>query len=239
MGDQMVFKRYEIKYMLTKSQYNMLKKEMAAYMIADIHGKSTILSLYMDTPENLLIRRSIEGPFYKEKVRLRSYGVADKDTEVFLELKKKCNSVVYKRREGMSEQQLEDYLYRNVMPKDTQIMREIDYSIRRYPGLAPKMMLSYEREAYYASNDHEFRITFDENILWRTEDLSLCSKVYGTPLLAPGQVLMEVKAAEAIPLWLVQFMSKNHIYKTSFSKYGTAYKINEQNLQNGGIYRYA
>jgi hypothetical protein len=139
----------------------------------------------------------------------------------------------------MSEQQLEDYLYRNVMPKDTQIMREIDYSIRRYPGLAPKMMLSYEREAYYASNDHEFRITFDENILWRTEDLSLCSKVYGTPLLAPGQVLMEVKAAEAIPLWLVQFMSKNHIYKTSFSKYGTAYKINEQNLQNGGIYRYA
>jgi SPX domain protein involved in polyphosphate accumulation len=239
MGDQMVFKRYEIKYMLTKSQYNMLKKEMAAYMIADIHGKSTILSLYMDTPENLLIRRSIEGPFYKEKVRLRSYGVAEKDTEVFLELKKKCNSVVYKRREGMTEQQLEDYLYQNVMPKDTQIMREIDYSIRRYPGLAPKMMLSYEREAYYASNDHEFRITFDENILWRTEDLSLCSKVYGTPLLPPGQVLMEVKAAEAIPLWLVQFMSKNHIYKTSFSKYGTAYKINEQNLQNGGIYRYA
>ena len=132
-------------------------------------------------------------------------------------------------------------------------MREIDFAMKRYPGLKPAVLLSYDREAFYAKNDHEFRMTFDENILWRDTDLSLCSPIGGTPLLAPDQVLLEVKTAGAIPLWLVHLFSEQGIRKTSFSKYGTAYRSiftqqkqqqaalqpNTEPTVDGGIYKYA
>ena len=210
--------------MLDANQLSMLKNEMKNYMIADEHGKSTICSLYFDTPQYLLIRRSMDHPMYKEKLRLRSYGVADKDTTVFVELKKKYDSVVYKRRVAMTEAEACDYLLGRRQVMDTQITREIDYCMDMYKGIAPAMLLSYEREAYYAKDDHEFRVTFDQNILWRDYDLNLCSGIYGNPILKENQTLMEVKTAGAIPMWMVRFLRDNGIYKTSFSKYGTAYR---------------
>lgn len=239
MSDQMIFKRYEIKYILTRTQMELIKKEMEKYMIADIHGKSTICSLYFDTPDYLLVRRSLEHPVYKEKLRLRSYGVAANDSMVFVELKKKYDSVVYKRRIGMTETEAEKYLLHGKSVMDTQISREIDYFMQMYDGIRPSVLLSYQREAFYASDDHEFRITFDENILWRDYNLSLRDGIYGSSLLTKDSVLMEVKTAGSIPLWLVKLLSSNHIFKTTFSKYGTAYRTIYQNKLNGGNYHYA
>lgn len=239
MSDQMIFKRYEIKYMLTKQQLSIIKEAIKEHMEADVHGQNAICSLYFDTPDFLLIRRSLEHPVYKEKLRLRSYGTAQPDSTVFIELKKKYDSVVYKRRVAMTEQNAEDYLLHHKKIMDTQITREIDYCMDFYHDLAPAVMLSYQREAFYGKNDPDFRITFDEKILWRDYDLSLCSGIYGNPILPPGNVLMEVKTSSAIPLWFTEILTKNHIYKTSFSKYGTAYRTIFENKQNGGIYHYA
>jgi hypothetical protein len=86
------------------------------------------------------------------------------------------------------------------------------------------MLLCYDREAYYAKDNHEFRVTFDSNVLWRDYDLSLGKGIYGTPILQPDQFIMEIKTIDSIPLWMVKLLSDNHIYKTSFSKYGTAYQ---------------
>ena len=141
-----------------------------------------------------------------------------------MELKKKYESVVYKRRIAMTEDEAERYLLFHEKVKDTQITREIDYCLKNYKKLAPAVMLSYEREAFYAKDDHEFRITFDQNILWRNYDLSLCKGIYGEAILDKNKVLMEVKTAGAIPLWMVHFLTENQIYKTSFSKYATAYR---------------
>lgn len=193
MADQMIFKRCEIKYMLDVTQAELLKKLMDQYMVADEHGVSTICSLYFATPDHLLIRGSMEHPVYKEKLRLRSYGTADKDTTVFVELKKKYESVVYKRRIAMSEAEAERYLSGHEKVKDTQITREIDYCQKNYKDLAPAVLLSYEREAFYAKDDHEFRVTFDRNILWRDYDLSLCKGIYGEAVLDKNKVLMAVK----------------------------------------------
>lgn len=244
MAEQTIFKRYEIKYMLTRAQLAELKTLMAKYMIADIHGKNTNCSLYYDTPDKLLIRRSMESPVYKEKLRIRSYGVAQPDTKVFIELKKKYEGVVYKRRVEMTEEESVRYLIQHEKVKDSQITREIDYCFSRYENLAPACLLSYVREAYYGKNDHEFRITFDENILWRDYDLNLNSGIYGEEILEPDQILMEVKVLDHMPLWLVKFFSENKIYKTSFSKYAVAYKRMEErkhivNNVNKGEIKYA
>lgn len=225
MEAQKIFKRYEYKYMLTLEQLATLRELMEQYMIADAFGRSTICNLYFDTPQYLLIRRSIENHVYKEKIRLRTYGQATPDTTAFIELKKKYKKVVYKRRISARYENAMQYLCQraDVIPH-SQICSELNYALSLYKEIQPVMYLSYEREAFYGKEDHELRITFDQNILWRTEDLNLTSPVYGRALLQPGQVLTEIKIGHAMPLWLNHFLTEHHIYRTSFSKYGTAYK---------------
>lgn len=236
MAHQMIFKRYELKYMLTKAQTEQIKRYMAAYMQGDAYGRSTICNIYYDTPVFLLIRRSIEKPVYKEKLRLRSYGVATPDSITFVELKKKYEDVVYKRRVAMPEHEAMAYLAGQSHPADTQIVREIDYARQLYCPLQPTVFVSYEREAFYAKDDPDFRVTFDERILWRDTDLSLCAGVGGAPILHEGQTLMEIKTGAAIPLWMVKLLSDQHIYKTSFSKYGTAYQMRHRQTKTGGLF---
>ena len=219
-----VFKRYELKYMLTTAQKESILQAMADHMAPDAYGRTTIRNVYFDTDNYRLIRRSIEKPAYKEKLRVRSYTqVADEDT-VFVELKKKYEKVVYKRRIALASQDAMAWVCReSACPVDTQISREIDYFIDVYGKLKPTMFLSYEREAYYDTGGGDFRVTFDEHILCRQTDISLSSDVYGTPILPDGKVLMEIKCSGGIPLWMVRVLSRERIYKTSFSKYGTAY----------------
>lgn len=223
MSYQAIFKRYEIKFLISKAQADALKTIMSEYMTADKHGQSTVCNLYFDTPDFLLIRRSIEKPIYKEKLRLRSYGKATSEKQVFPELKKKYKGIVYKRRLEMTEKKAMACLSGKMSFPDTQIGREIAYCFERYKDLAPRVFLSYEREAFYAKSSRDFRMTFDKNILWRDYDLSLYDGIYGAPILDSDKILLEVKTSGAIPLWLTKWLSENKIYKTSFSKYGNAY----------------
>lgn len=225
MAFQTVFKRYELKYILTQEQKEEILKAMEPYMALDGYGRTTIRNLYFDTDDYRLVRHSIDKPVYKEKLRVRSYEQADSDSTVFVELKKKYESVVYKRRISLPEKEAMDWVNGiRHCHKDTQISREIDYFLKMYAPLKPVVYLSYEREAYYEKNGGDFRVTFDDTILCRREELSLQSEVYGTPLLAPGLTLMEIKCAGGIPLWMTRALSRERIYKTSFSKYGTAYE---------------
>ena len=225
MAVQTVFRRYELKYLLTMAQKETVLKAMQPYMTLDKYGRTTIRNLYYDTDSYLLIRRSIEKPAYKEKLRIRSYSQTDDNSTVFVELKKKYKHVVYKRRISLPYTDATAWLSREKHPaKHTQIANEIDYFLDYYGSLHPTVFLSYERKAYYCNDGSDFRVTFDDNILCRQEDLSLESEVYGTPILPEGKVLMEIKCSGGIPLWMTHVLSKEKIYKTSFSKYGTAYQ---------------
>ena len=224
MASPMVFERYEIKYLLTRAQKEAVMAAMEDYMDPDSFGRSTIRNLYYDTDNYRLVRRSLERPVYKEKLRVRSYGTAKPEDEVFVELKKKYQSIVYKRRTGIREKDVADYLSGRIpAPNPCQITNEIDYFCRFYGNLSPKVFLSYEREAFFDKNDSGFRVTFDENILWRTTGLSLEAGVYGENTLQPGQTLMELKTSGGIPLWMVDILTAQKLQKTSFSKYGSAY----------------
>ena len=222
---QAVFKRYELKYLLTQEQKQIVLQAMEPYMQLDKYGRTTIRNIYYDTDDYLLIRRSIEKPVYKEKLRIRSYKRAKPESTVFVELKKKYHSVVYKRRISLPEKGAMEWIDKDHHCHDgTQIASEIEYFIDYYKTLHPVVFLSYEREAYYCTDGSDFRVTFDDTILCRQEDLSLEAEVYGTPLLPENTVLMELKCAGGIPLWMTKVLSQQHIYKTSFSKYGTAYR---------------
>ena len=172
---------------------------------------------------------------YKEKLRLRSYGIAQADGRVFAEIKKKYKGIVYKRREGMTYAQAIGYLNRGESPpRETQITREINYFKSFYTGLMPRMVLSYEREALYCREQPDLRITFDRKILWRTEELDLTIPPYGQSILDDGQLLMEIKIPGSMPLWLSQTLDRLHIFPTSFSKYGRAYAALMQSSMNTG-----
>ncbi|MGN1097121.1 MAG: polyphosphate polymerase domain-containing protein [Christensenellales bacterium] len=222
-----VFKRYELKYLLTKKQYVNVLNAASEHLIADSHGESTIQSLYYDTDDFRLIRRSMEKPDYKEKLRLRSYGLADKNDTVFFELKKKYSGAVYKRRIELTYKDVDKDL-----PKDSQIAREIDYFLRFYRNLSPKMLLLYDRTAYFGEGD--LRITFDNNIRYRNDRLTLSSGLDGISVLPADKVLMEIKTGTAIPIWLVKILSNERVVKTSFSKYGEAYR-REYTLSNAEV----
>lgn len=240
MNTQMTFKRYEIKYMLTRRQAKLLGEAMGAHMALDRFGHSTIRNLYLDTDNFRLIQRSIEKPLYKEKLRVRAYNRAGDGDEVFVELKKKFESVVYKRRLALGHRAAMDALESGLpLPAEGQIAREIAAFRDFYgPTLRPAMFLSYEREAYCPTDGADFRLTLDDNILWRTDHLDLGASCWGTGLLGPDEVLMELKTPGGIPLWMVRFLTENGIRKVSFSKYGTAYRQMLAAEQMGGK-RYA
>lgn len=218
------FERYEIKYLLSLRQYNRLLAVMKNHLKLDAYGKSTIINIYYDTPNGQLIRQSNEKPIYKEKLRVRSYGVANISGDVFIELKKKYNGVVYKRRMAMNYAEALKILVNQEFSEESQIAKEINYFFKYYKNLQPAMYLAYEREAYFGIEDEDFRMTFDHNIVYRVKDLNLSSQVYGEALLDSETVLLEVKTALGIPDWLVSFLTEENIYKTTFSKYGEAYK---------------
>ena len=238
MGYQAIFKRYEIKYMLNAEQKARIVEAMEPYMEADKYGRSTVRNIYYDTDDFVLARHSIAKPDFKEKLRVRCYEAADPTSMVFVELKRKYDGVVYKRRIGLPETDAMEWMAGSADPSvmrrsvadSSQVGREIDYFKGMYKGLRPALYLSYEREAYRMKSGSQlidggmdFRVTFDSNVLCRESDLTLRSEAYGTPMLKDDIFLMELKCPGAIPMWMINILSRERIYKTSFSKYGTAY----------------
>lgn len=224
MQFQAVFKRYEKKYLLNPLQYERLRTQLTGHMIPDAYGESTICNLYLDTEDHRIIRNSLEKPLYKEKLRLRSYGIPNPTDTVFLELKKKYKGVVYKRRIPMTLDSANAYLDHGTVPVgSSQIFAELNWTIGRYPHLFPAMYISYDRIALYEKDDPDLRITFDRNLLCREEDVVLEDGAWGEPLLQPGEVLMEIKIPGAMPLWLSHLLDNLKIFPISYSKYGSAY----------------
>lgn len=224
MAYQAVFQRHELKYILTKEQKESILQAIQPYMSLDQYGRTTIQNIYFDNENYRLIRRSIEKPDYKEKIRIRSYANHNTDNLVFVELKKKYQKVVYKRRLSMSEETAMRWLTGECSCEiDSQIAREIDYFIHYYGRLYPTLFLSYEREAYYCKEGTDFRITFDENVRCRQEFMTFQKPANGVPILENNKTLMELKCSGGMPLWMAEILSREKIYKTSFSKYGTAY----------------
>ncbi len=221
---QYTFKRYEKKYILTQAQYEKMYEALLDYMELDEYGRYTICNVYFDTDDYELIRTSLDKPDYKEKFRIRSYGVVAPEDMVFAEIKKKYDGVVYKRRIAVPWVDARDYvLDGKEVSADLYSLAEMDEFMRRYE-LKPKVFIAYDREALMGREDPLLRLTFDHNLRWRDTDLNLCTSDEGIPIQVGEQyVIMELKVKDAAPLWLTDILSEYEIYPGSFSKYGTCY----------------
>lgn len=217
------FKRGEKKFYLNQTQYNKLRDALIGKMEVDCYGKHTILNVYCDNDYSESVIKSISKPVYKEKLRLRSYGIPTDDSTAFLEIKKKFKGVVYKRRIAVKYKDAWDYLLLNSkLSNDSQQAREIDY-LKTRMNLKPCVFVGYDRIAMYGIEDKELRITFDTNIRYRGEDIDLRLGDSGKLLVGRGNYVMEIKCAGSLPLWLTDILAKEKIYPTSFSKVGNAF----------------
>lgn len=227
-----VFNRYEKKYRISDACYRKLQERLPEYMEADAYsqdgGLYTICNIYYDTLQNDLIRHSLEQTFYKEKLRLRSYGLAAPEDKVFLEIKKKYNGLVNKRRTKLTLAEAYSFLRTGEMPAykqymNAQVLNELYYLIHRME-LVPALFLSYRRVAMFGKEDKDFRVTFDRDIITRRYDLGLHYGIYGDRLIPEDEWIMEVKIDKAMPLWMAGILSEFQIYPATFSKYGTEYR---------------
>lgn len=225
------FKRYEDKFIVNNEQFLFLRSKLNDFMELDSYckdGSYKILNIYFDSPDGEVIRRSTEKPYFKEKLRLRSYGVpASSQSTVYLELKRKSGGIVAKRRAALTCEQAEEYIKNGTKPENmsyitNQVLTETDYFLSD-TGAVPAYFLSYDRIAMFGKKDGSFRLTLDNNIQSRRKDLSFKSGCYGRQLLEEGTWLMEIKFLGAIPIEFTHLLSQLKIYHHSFSKIGTEY----------------
>lgn len=222
----LLFERKEKKYLLTEEKYIALCEKLKEHTTEDIYGQYTVCNTYFDTDDYSLIRKSLEAPYFKEKLRLRSYGIPKSEQLVFLEIKKKYKGVVYKRRIQIDYNSAVNYLQNGIIPKlspkELSTFKEIDYFYKTN-NLKPKVYLAYDRMALISNENKDFRITFDYNVRSRNKDADLSYGDYGDNLLSDGNRIMELKTTSAFPIWLVKILSELKIYPVSFSKYGRVY----------------
>lgn len=236
-----IFNRQEKKYMLDENTYLEMLERIGERMDSDHYSREggfySICNIYYDTADDRLIRKSVDKPVYKEKLRLRTYGTPQSGSEAFIEIKKKYKDIVNKRRIILPLWQAKAYLDEGARPKacgiNPQILRELDYFTEFYK-LMPKVCISYDRRAYFDREDEGFRVTFDTNIRSRRTELNLEDGAYGEQLLKPGLRLMEVKISNAMPRWFGSILSELKLYPVSFSKYGTEYcRYIRNNIEKG------
>ena len=218
------FARVETKYLLTLPQAAAAEKGLMQLGFERMDfGSPGVQSLYYDTADYALIRASLERPAYKEKLRLRAYGEPGSLTQSFVEIKKKFNGVVYKRRTELPLLEATDALLRGRMPEKTgQVGHEIQWMLQRY-SLQPAAVISYDRDAWFCREQPGVRITFDRSLAFRNRELDLNSGAAGIPLLPADRRLMEIKTDGIFPLWLIRLLQETGARRTHFSKYGLAY----------------
>lgn len=236
-----VFNRYEHKYLLDEATFERVIQVMDAHMVIDAHNPShkpyTIANIYFDTPDDYLIRTSLSKPEYKEKLRLRSYGVPKANSTVFLEIKKKFKGIVNKRRTALTLSEAYAFVETGKSPElkeymNKQVLSELEYFLKIY-DLSPKLYLAYDRIAYFEKDNSDLRVSFDMHIRSRRYDLALEHGAYGKKLLPDGVCLMEIKTSLAKPLWLTKMLAELDIKRVSFSKYGTEFKYTVNHIEEG------
>ena len=220
-----IFRRVEQKYLITFEQYNALMEALGDKLVKDEYFYNDIYNLYLDAPDHRLIIQSIEKPMYKEKFRVRSYGLAEnEDSKVYLEIKKKFDGTSHKRRISMTLGEFYKYMEKGNRPKNANpiTLAELDYDFEKY-NLQPSILINYERYSYYFRGNKDLRVTFDHNVKYRVKKPDLTNGDDMHHIIDKDMYIMEIKSLDSLPIKLSQLLAKLKIYPRGFSKPKNAY----------------
>ncbi len=235
---QNTFQRKETKYILEKETFKLVEKELLEHMTTDKFAKSTITNIYFDNNNFDMIQDSIEKKYGREKIRMRTYVASpNMQSEAFLEVKKKENKVTYKYRVTSTPMSIIGYIENDKLDntlEDEQLNLELRNLKGRYGNIKPMMYIYYDRVSFRGIEDSKVRVTVDKNLLYRAHNLEITEGKFGSELLDHNKVIMEVKVENELPFWLENILEKYGIEKQSFSKYGNAYKLHQNNKLNRG-----
>lgn len=224
------FNRFELKYLLPIEHAGEFKKAIKSFLHVDSFGEEgqyALTSLYYDTPDHRFYWEKIDGIKVRRKLRIRHYETRDAitpETPVFVEIKKRIDRVIIKKRAKMPYKDAVNLCNEGIMPakfdpKDKKTLEEVQSMFHTYP-LRPTLITSYFRHALIGTHyDLGLRVTFDTNIRFRDHDLDLTSKNRGKFIIPPNIALMEIKANGAIPYWLTEMIGAHNIRLIRVSKY--------------------
>ncbi len=228
-----IFTRREQKYLITRTQYEMLVELMMPYMRYDkfgVNGRYTVTSLYFENRSHQIYFETKNKLEFRQKLRLRIYDDTDINGTAFFEIKQKHNRVVNKRRTALPLKEAYRYIYywpdrlESYRPSNLQIMKEIHH-FRTFYGLEPEMVISYDRHAFHCLDDPDLRVTFDFNLRCRSDDLQIEHGPHGAHFIAPDLVILEVKVTHSVPLWLTRFLQILNCEQRGASKFCTSLEL--------------
>ena len=224
-----IIDRMEQKYFVSFDKYKELMNKIEDKLVKDKYFDERIYNIYFDNDQYEFMTKSLDKPLYKEKVRLRSYETADKNSNVFLEIKKKYQGHGNKRRVVINYDEAKEYIDNKTIPNtNMQIMNELDYTFKKN-NLKPKISLTYDRLSYAFKEDDSYRVTFDTNIRYSNKKLDLVDLDDDYCLFNDGYI-MEVKTLKGYPTWFIKALNELKLYPVSYSKVGEAYKeLKERN----------
>lgn len=221
------FERKEMKYLLNVRQKEQLMKAISDWIVQDPYSPYTVSSAYLDFPSDLLMKRNMEKPAYRRKVRIRCYGEFERNSTCYLETKNKYKGITVKKRILMDSSQIEEFLKNRKFPAG--LSSDAISLFNAQAGYQIRYGLKYERQAYYWKDDPSLRITFDDQICVRKPENPFCLQSLigqkAAAILPDGFTLMEIKTANALPLRLARILGALQILPASFSKAGSAYRL--------------
>lgn len=237
---QEVFKRHELKFLLSRKEHDSLRKAILPYMDYDKYGNSegeyNIVSLYYESFDKRIYYETVNKLRFRQKLRLRVYDNATLSSPSFIELKQKFKNVVNKRRtlipledayNILSEPYNRDVIHHKYA-SNPQILKEALH-FKEFYNLEPSIVVSYDRQAFsgIAENEKDLRVTFDYNLMCRSEDLELENGPEGFHFVDTDTVILEVKVSNSVPFWLARILSDFNFTKQGFSKFCTSIDLLE------------
>lgn len=230
-------RRGELKYLMTEEVYRMFRAASQEYLEPDSFACSLVSSLYLDNDDNAIIRRSLEKPPYKEKLRIRTYvdepGPGD---TCFFEIKKKFKGTVFKRRVEMTLGEALSFCRNGKRPEETltalsdadrrtalQILQEIEWLFMLYGDLRPSFLVSCKRLSLKEKTTDSLRITFDRDLRWSFDRQREFLGSATNALIDPASRIMEIKSTKGMPFWLIEVLNELELRPQSFSKVGKSY----------------
>ncbi|MET3558090.1 SPX domain protein involved in polyphosphate accumulation [Streptococcus rupicaprae] len=228
--NQKEFKRVETKYLVSDKQLSQLLKDMNPYLQADDFAQSTISSLYFDTEDFQMVQDSLAKKHGKEKLRLRTYDTSGSlDAPAFLEIKQKLDGVGYKYRVATTPRLAGRELAGQT--SDWKMAEQLQELHDRYDNIQPRMLIRYQRQSFKGRGNQSVRVTLDKNVTYGLVTGMTLVAPFEQHLIADNQMIMEIKVATSTPAWLEEILAKYQLEKTSFSKYGQAYRLYQEHLK--------